>query len=243
MPASHCLNCANAIGLADRFCPGCGQRTDTARLAMADVVRDLMHSFVNVERSPLAFAWALLSRPGAVAREFVEGKRRRHYGPFATFSVLIGATALAINLSGYQVLARDGFAPLATELLQRHFNALQLVQLPLVGVCSAIVFRRARLNLYEHLVLAAYALSVRAALLLVIVPISVIASSAVPSQASVYLFWAAWFAYFGWAASQFYGGPRMLTWAKGVLTAATAYGALVLLIVGGYPVYQDLFTR
>lgn len=243
MTDRHCLNCANAIGPAERFCPRCGQRTDTARLNMTDVVRDLMHSFVNIERSPLAFAWALLTRPGVVAREFVDGKRRRYYGPFATFTVLIGATALAVNVTGYQVLARDGFAPLATELLQRHFNLLQLVQLPLLGACSAIAFRCARLNLYEHMVLAAYTLSVRAALVLVVVPVSVITSTAAPSQASVYLFWAAWFVYFGWAAAQFYGVPRAASWAKGVAAAVAAYGALVLLIVSGNRVYQDVFAR
>ncbi len=208
---------------------------------MADVARDLMHSFVNFERSPLAFAWALLSRPGVVARDYVAGKRRRYYGPFATFTVLIGATALAINLTGYQVLARDGFAPMPTDLLQRHFNLLQLVQLPLLGACCAVLFRGAGLNLFEHMVLAAYALSVRAALVLVVAPVSVLASTAVPSQESVYLFWTVWFVYFGWTASQFYAGHRWASWAKGLVAAAMAYAAVVLLVLGGSRAYQGVF--
>ena len=99
-----------------RFCSRCGQRTDTARLSFGDVVRDLMHKFGNVERSPPAFARSLLTRPGGVAREYVEGKRRRHYGPFATLVVLVGVTALAVNWSGFQILllmaARNrGYSP------------------------------------------------------------------------------------------------------------------------------------
>ena len=124
-------------------------------MSLADILRDLMHSFVNIERSPISFAWALLTRPGIVAREYVEGKRRRYYGPFATLTVIVGATALAINLSGFQVLAQDGFDRAPTDLLQRHFNLLLLAQLPLAGGACHALFRSARLNLFEHMVLAA----------------------------------------------------------------------------------------
>lgn len=240
MSYPHCLNCDKVLNRLERFCPGCGQRTDTARLSMGDVLRDLMHSFANIERSPLAFAWALLSRPGAMAREYVQGKRRRYYGPFATLAVLVGATALVVNLSGYQVLARDGFDPAPTDLLQRHFNLLQLAQVPLLGGCCACLFRAARHNFFEHMVLAAYALSLRSALLLVVASVSVLTSAAVPSQGSVYLFWAVWFGYFGWAGSQFYGGRRALSWAKAAAAAALAHGAVVGLILAGHRAIQGL---
>jgi hypothetical protein len=233
MPDPNCLNCDKRLPALARFCPGCGQRTDTARLSMGDVLRDLMHSFVNIERSPLAFAWALISRPGAMAREHVQGRRRRYYGPFATLAVLVGATALVVNLSGYQVLARDGFDPAPTDLLQRHFNLLQLAQVPLLGGCCAFLFRAARLNFFEHMVLAAYALSMRAALLLVVASVSMLTSAAVPSQASVYLYWVVWFSYFGWAGAQFYGGRRGAAWAKATAAAVLAHATVVGLILAG----------
>jgi hypothetical protein len=88
-----------------------------------------MQKFVNVERGPLAFAWSLLTRPGSVAREYVEGKRRRHYSPFATLVVLVGMMAPAVNLSGFRILAQDGLPSAPTHLFQRHFNRLLLVQL------------------------------------------------------------------------------------------------------------------
>ena len=78
---------------------------------MGDVLRDLMHSFVNIERSPLAFAWALISRPGAMAREYVQGRCRRYYGSFAMLAALVGATALVVKPSGYQMRARNGSIP------------------------------------------------------------------------------------------------------------------------------------
>jgi len=240
MHARHCLNCGNAIIERQRFCPECGQRTDTARLSMADVRRDLMHSFVNIERSLIAFAWALLTRPGVVAREYVQGKRRRYFGPFATLTVIVGATALAINVSGYQVLAQDGFDRAPTDLLQHHFNLLLLAQLPLVGCACLVLFRSARLNLFEHMVLVAYALSVRAAFLLLVVPFSILTSNASPSPLSVTLFWVAWFTYFGWAGMQFYGGPRLWSWARAAVAAALTQAAVLLIVLAGNRAYQAL---
>lgn len=233
-----CLNCASAIVRSARFCARCGQRTDTARLTFVDIARDLMHSFANIERGPIVFAWALVVRPGRVAREYVDGKRRRHYGPFATLAVIVGLTTLAINSSGYQVLSHDGLPAAPTELLQRHFNLLLLAQLPLMGAACALLFRNERLTLPEHMVLVAYTLSVRAAVLGFIAPLAFLASMNTPGVGAVYAFWAAWYAYFGWAASQFYTGPKTWTWLRGIVAAALSHGAIAALIATGSAVYQ-----
>src|SRR5450432_1181192 len=240
MPEHRCLNCDTAIVEPARFCSRCGQRTDTARLSFGDVMRDLMHKFVNVERGPLTFAWSLLTRPGSVAREYVEGKRRRHYGPFATLVVLVGMTTLAINLSGFQILSQDGLPSAPTNLLQRHFNLLLLVQLPLLGGACAALFRGARLTLPEHMVLAAYALSVRAVFLALVGPLGYLMSATAPGRGQVYAFWAAWYVYFGWAASQFYAGPRIQSWTRGAAAAAIAHGAIVAVLIAGSAAYETL---
>jgi len=202
-----------------------------------------MQTFVNIERGPLAFASALLTRPGRVAREYVEGKRRRHYGPFATLAVLVGVTALTVNLSGFQILSQDGLASAPTNLFQRHFNLLLLVQLPLLGGACAVLFRGARLTLPEHMVLAAYALSVRAVFLTLVVPLAYLMSTSAPRPGQVYAFWAAWYVYFGWAASQFYPGPRMRTWFLGALAAAIGHAAIVALLFAGNAAYEALVAR
>jgi hypothetical protein len=242
--AEHpCLNCDTEIVESARFCCRCGQRTDTARLSFRDVTRDLMQKFVNIERGPLAFASALLTRPGSVAREYVEGKRRRHYGPFATLAVIVGVTALTVNLSGFQILSQDGLPSAPTDMLQRHFNLLLLVQLPLLGGACAVLFRGAKLSLPEHMVLAAYALSVRAVFLALIGPLGYLISAGAPQLGEVYVFWAVWYVYFGWAASQFYARPRFDSWIRGAVAAAIAHVAIVAALVAGSAAYQTLIAR
>lgn len=243
MPESRCLNCQSPTGPAARFCAACGQRTDTARLTFGDIVRDLMQRFVNVERGPLSFARALLARPGHVARAYVEGQRRRYYGPFATLVVLVGLTALAVNWSGYQVMAHDGLSSGPTDLLQRHFNLLLLAQLPLQGVICALLFRDARLTLPEHMVLVAYTLSVRAVFVALVVPVAFALSVSTPPREAVGAFWAAWIAYFAWACSQFYAGPRWSSWARGAAAAVLGYAATVGPLMAASAIYETIVVR
>lgn len=230
MAERRCLNCESTIPATARFCPRCSQRTDTTRLSFADMTRDLMHAFVNVERGPLMFAWALLTRPGGIAREFVEGRRRRYYGPFATLAVLVGFAALALKLSDFQVLSQDVSTP--ATMLQQHFNLVLLAQLPLLGGTCALTFRDAGLTLPEHMVLVAYTLSVRAVALIVIVPIALLNSTSAPTFWQNAGFWGVWYVYFGWAASQFYVGARWRSWLKGMFAAAIGHALIVGILIG-----------
>lgn len=232
------MNCDATVAASARFCAGCGQRTDTARLRFGDIARDLMQRFVDIERGPLAFSRALLTGPGRVARDYVDGRRRRHYGPFATLVVLVGLTALAVNFSGYQVLAHDGLSAGPTALLQRHFNLLLLVQLPILGAACALLFRGAALTLPEHMVLVAYTLGMRAVFLMLLMPAAAMASVTTPEREAVWLFWAAWYVYFGWAASQFYAGSRPAVWLRGMLAAMLGHAALLAALLGAVAAYE-----
>jgi len=233
-----CLNCESKIVPTARFCAHCGQRTDTARLSFADMRRELMHSFVNVERGPVHFAWELLTRPGAMARDYVEGRRRRHYGPFATLVVLVGLTALALNLSGLQVLAQEGASGAPAAYLQQHFNLVLLIQLPLLGGLCALLFNDAQLTLPEHMVLVAYTLSVRAVALAIATPVALL--NPTPTFWETSMFWGVWYLYFGWAASQFYPGGRWYAWLRGVIAAAIGHALIISLLVFGSAAYQAM---
>ena len=238
MPDPRCLNCESAIPATARFCPRCSQRVDTTRLTFADMRRDLMHAFANVERGPLVFARALLLRPGEVAREYVEGRRRRHYGPFATLAVLVGLAALVLNLTGYQVLLREGVSAAPAALMHRYFNLVLLVQLPLLGGVCALMFRAAHLTLPEHMVLVAYTLGVRAFALTVTMPFALMNRTPEPTALQNIVFWVAWDGYFGWAAAQFYPGARWRSGLRGAAVAAIGHALIITLVVLAGSAYE-----
>lgn len=223
MPDRACLNCTAVLADAVRYCPQCGQRSDTTRLSFTDMLRELMRADSVVERSPLQFARALLLRPGRTAREYVQGRRRRHYGPFATLAVLAGVSALAIRMSGFRALALEVTTGDAAALLYKHFDLLQLAQLPLLGVAAALLFRADGRRLPEHMALVAYALAVRAAGVALLVLLALPLEIRAPGPVHLTGFWAVWYLYFGWCASQFYDGPRWASALRGVAVAALGH--------------------
>jgi Protein of unknown function (DUF3667) len=241
----RCLNCKSLIAEHAEFCQRCGQRANTARrLTFADIFRDLMHTFVNFERGPLAFAWSLLIRPGLVAQEYIEGRRRRHYGPFATLAVVAGVAALVTDLSGFRPLANVGLAEGPTKLLQHHLNLLLLLQLPFVAGACATLFRSAKMTLPEHLVLAAYTLSVQAVVLVGLLTIAYADATMDAQPGYVYAFWLVWYFYYGWTASKFYTtGATWRLWIKGSIAAALGHAVLVASIFALGAVYDTEKTR
>jgi hypothetical protein len=156
--------------------------------------------------------------------------------------VLVGLAALAVNLSGYQVLSQDGLSAAPAALLSRHFNLVLLLQLPLLGALCALWFRDAGLTLPEHMVLVAYTLGMRAVALAMTVPVALLNSSPAPTIVQTSLFWGAWYVYFGWAASQFYGGSRWRDGLRGVLAAATGHALTFGILAVGNAAYEAVIA-
>lgn len=239
MADQQCLNCDAAMPRGVSFCPTCGQRADTARLTFTDMARDLLHSFVNIERGPVHFAVSLLTRPGYMARDYVRGRRRRYYGPFASLAVLAGLTALALQVSGFHALSQE-VSSHSAALLNQYFNLVLLAQLPVLGAFCALIFRDARLTLPEHMVLVAYTLCVRALALIILMPLAVYHAASAPTALSTAVFWGAWYIVFAWAAGQFYEAARWRSWIRGLLVAALGHGTIVGALMVTSMVYEAI---
>jgi hypothetical protein len=230
-----CLNCGTIFSDRQKFCGGCGQRTDIQpRLTMRDIGHDLVHAITHADHSIFALIRALLSRPGQVARDFTEGRRKRHFGPFAFLLITVGLASAVILLFGV-----EWFSPFEhgqpDDILQRHVNLVILLQAPLLAAFCAILFFAERRNFADHLVLAAYTTGFHALFLaLVETPVLALtrADTTNPWLASAYL--GAWFAYFAFASSQFYRGNRGWSACKGfiagVLSQATVVGLVMALL-------------
>ena len=112
------------------------------------------------------------------------------------------------------------------------------MQLPLLGVVCALLFRDAHLTLPEHMVLVAYTLGMRAVALTVIMPIALLSSTSAPTFWQNSAFWAAWYVYFGWAASQFYAGARWRSWLRGMIAAAIGHALIIGVLIVGSAAYE-----
>lgn len=231
--ADACLNCGAPFAASQKFCGACGQRTGLrSQLTMRDIGRDLVHAITHADHSIFALIRALLTRPGHVARDYVEGRRKRHFGPFAFLLISVGIASAVILAFGV-----EWFAPYkhghADEVLQRHVNLVILLQMPLLAVSCALLFRGDhRTTLANHLVLAAYTSGSRALFTgLVETPVLALISGATALPWPAIVFFCLWFAYFAFAASQFYRGNRLWAACKAVVAAAVSQAVAIALIM------------
>src|SRR4051812_23988725 len=149
----RCCNCSESLPPVQKFCGACGQKAAIGRLTLSDIAHDLLHAFIHVDTSIVALVRALITRPGYVARDFVEGKRKRHFGPFAFLVIAVGiATSLTLllDIRWLQIIGQNELA----AFLQKHINLLFLVQTPLLALYCKFLFKGARLFYAEHLILA-----------------------------------------------------------------------------------------
>lgn len=236
----QCLNCAAGLTVDARFCAACGQKARPPRLSLGHIGHELVHAIVHVDRSVLSLVRLLLLMPGVVAREYVEGKRQRYYGPFAFLVVVVAFASGLIAISGFRVVTSSVPNP-ASEFIQGHINLVFFVQVPLLAALSRLLdVRGGRYNYAEYLVLASYTSAMHILFYaLVIVPAwYVFRPSPDTAGRLVYLYAPLWPIYFAYATSQFLAGRRTWGAIKGLIAALatqgitiTAISTLVLLYV------------
>ena len=237
--ATPCRNCEAPLADAQRFCGACGQRTGADRLTMRHIGHEIVHALTHADHSLFALIRNLVYRPGYVAREYVEGRRKKYFSPFTFLVIAVGLASFMIVISGVQFFAPTTDSG-AGGFLQRHVNLVFLLQMPLIAGWSALLFWPSRLNYAEHLVLAACTASIRILFLaLVTTPIMYFAKLSPSDPAVVPLYTVLWLIYFPVAAVQFYRGNVYWTIVRAVVAAVlanvtTIYAVMLFMILFSY---------
>jgi hypothetical protein len=219
LAAHHCLNCAADMHGGQHYCGACGQRVIEGRLTLRHVGHDLVHAITHADHSIFRLIKDLAWRPGHVAREYVAGRRKQHFGPFAFLFLAVAFASFVILVMGVQ-----WFKPITdvgiSGFLQRHINLVILLQVPVLAGLCAVFFRANRLTYAEHLVQATYTSGFRCVLLALVGTPLLLASGATTGDRAVLLgYYAVWVVYFACASVQFYGGRAWWTACKAALAA------------------------
>jgi hypothetical protein len=220
-----CRNCDAAVALGQVYCGLCGQKYAIERLTLHEIGHDLLHAFIHVDRSALSLVQMLLVRPGTVALNYVQGKRKRYFGPFSFLVIVVAAASAVIALTGFRAVSANR-ANVIVDFLQGHVNLLMFTEVPLLAGFSRLFDVRGCFNFAEHLVLAAYTSSMRVVLAtLIVIPFWYIFKPSNPALVALVSL-AIWALYFGFAESQFLPGRAGLSWGKGFLTAVLASASM-----------------
>ncbi len=174
----NCKNCnTNFIG---NFCYNCGQPANTKRLDFHSIWHDLQHGLLHFDKGIFYTIKQLFTKPGHTIREYLEGKRVKHFKPFSLVVLLATIYALLYHYLNIGMIeeTRDAISmrtfgiqynlnitygtdrtPLAQTIrgfIDSNFALIQIVSLPFFAGASRLAFRKEGYTYFEHLVINAF---------------------------------------------------------------------------------------
>lgn len=230
----RCPNCSAAV--EGTFCSTCGQRLRHGRLTVRGVTGRVITHFFSFDRGFFRTVRDLLLRPAGVVSDYLSGRTRPYMEPAQFFLLNISAAQLVSWWVGsFRDIARgmvDAAARAAADVdilaiaLDRYYITLGLVLVPVLAICTRLVFHRRGLNLAEHLVFHLYLLGQAALVWIVMIMLDVLPNPA--GYLLVGLIFAAGVGFYIWTGSRFFGQSR-LSGAAGM--AASMVAAFIFLII------------
>ena len=161
----NCQNCNSK--LLGNYCSNCGQPADTHKINIHYLWHDIQHGLLHIDKGILFTTKELFTRPGNSIKEFIEGKRIKHFKPFSFVIVLAGiygflshyfninmlSNIYQITGSGEKFNHVKETVEKMSEWLSVHYSIVALIQIPVFTIGSYLSFRKAGYNFMEHLVI------------------------------------------------------------------------------------------
>lgn len=155
-----CKNCNNHF--EGNFCNNCGQAANIHKLNMHFIWHDLQHGLFHFDNGIFDTIKQLLTKPGHTIREFINGKRVKHFKPLSLVVVLATLYGLLYhyfinNLFDVKPINAGENVISAYEKVIRwhtdHFAYSTLILILTTTIASYRVFKKKGYNFAEHLVL------------------------------------------------------------------------------------------
>jgi Protein of unknown function (DUF3667) len=236
-----CLNCGGE--LRGEFCHSCGQKAASTHLGFHDVLHEVTHEFLHVDGKIINTLTVLVTKPGQLTKDLVEGRRARYIPPlrlYLTLSLVFFFLAAVVPTRGtgairFSVTDDNGkvVAPTAEQQRQAdeavaHVIALLprvlFVLVPLFALLTFGFFRRSQPQLVAHLYFALHMHAFAFLLFTLGIPLRAagVAGQTVSSIVSLGLI-----PYYALSFGKFFGGSRWKRGVKGVLIGLI-YSAIVV---------------
>ena len=244
--ATVCSNCG--AQLHGPFCHACGQKAVEADVRLHDLFHEAFHEFAHLDGKIFQTLKILVTKPGLLTVEFLNGRRARYLSPvrlYLTCSVLFfGLAALAPDVTRTVVRvtpshAESGLDPAALKQWQdaasarmghaivHTFPRVMFALMPTFGVLTWALYRKARPFYAAHLYYAIHFHALVFLLLTFAIPLLLVGgigptiARAAPGAIVVYHFM---------GLRRVFGGTRLETAWKGTVIWL-AYSILVLAVM------------
>jgi hypothetical protein len=161
-----CKNCDATFN--GSFCPGCGQKANVHRITMGYVSHESLHAVTHADKGLLLLVRKLLLQPGIVAKEYIEGKRKKYFNPLSFLVITSAINAYISYKTGYFTATSTGqgggsgrrmpqMMIEAFQISNENGKLLSLILIvPLLAFLSWLLFRRSKYLMAETFVLNSF---------------------------------------------------------------------------------------
>ena len=263
MEQTTCLNCGSVLTPRQNYCYNCGQRTDASRITFRHLFRDFLQAFAHADKGILNLVKGLTVNPGRTAVEYVQGKRKKYFNPFAFLGLCIAFMVFLNNwIKPYndlptpdpQVMARIPDEELrqlylvsiernvrAQKFVNKNLNIASVLVAPYFAVMLWLFFKRRNRNIAE--ITVTYILFTGFANVLSTILVSPWMSYYRNSFANGILTYGNMFLqtlYFSWGLNIFFGYKSVTGYMKvfGALFLIGLIGFIILFIVFFFYIYR-----
>jgi len=156
---SNCLNCNDEI--TGKYCSNCSQATSTHRFSLSHVIKhDFIHGIFHFDKGFFYTIKELFSRPGHSVREYVQGKRTKHFNYFSTIILLLTIGYFLKKWTKIEVSSLYDKESLSGvfKVLKEYSKITVFLIIPINALLSYLLFKKSKQNYTENLVLNLYLL-------------------------------------------------------------------------------------
>jgi len=142
------------------YCGQCGHPAAVNRITFKSLLLDVFHLFTHVDKGILYTIKKLITSPGTMQRNYIEGDRARHQKPFAMFFIsatVAGLIRYWINIA--LVNYYQGGDAVEGDLFHKYLVIIHIFLLPLYVLITYLVFYKKKFNYAEVGVMVLYTTS------------------------------------------------------------------------------------
>ncbi|OXA81677.1 Protein of unknown function [Flavobacterium aquidurense] len=159
----NCKNCHQVF--TGHYCNNCGQPADTHKINAHFLWHDIQHGLLHFDAGIPYSLKQLFTRPGHTIREFIEGKRVKHFKPLSLVAVLGAFYGFLFHYYHIDLFPKDTDSGVDLhdfgEWTANHFAWTTIATIPIYTIGTYIAFRKQGYNFFEFFVLNTFKASQR----------------------------------------------------------------------------------
>jgi len=155
--SSICYNCDTPLLAQENYCPNCGQENNSKQASIAQLSNDFLSDYLAFDSRLFRSIVPLITEPGRVTIDYLDGKRQRFIPPIRVFlflsflffglSYLTGDNATVLELSSDE---SDKAAEATSQAFANNFNILLFLYTPLFSVLIRLFFKSEKRNFFVN---------------------------------------------------------------------------------------------